>query len=414
MRATTEALEGNKVRLSVEVDEPEVDKVLDEAVRTLSRQVRIPGFRPGKVPGGSSRRAWAGPVALRAEALREALPDFYARAVVDTEVDPIAPPEIDITAGEESGARRLRRPGRGAAPRGHPRLRRPAGHRALASGDRRGGRRPDRPDARPGRRAREVSRPAIDRDHVTIDLRGHRARWRGGRHRGRLPLRDGQRDRWSTELDEQLRGAEARRHADVHGSAPGWAGALLPRAREGREGEEASPRSTDEWAAESSEFATVEELRTDLSARIGRVKKLADPDGLAQTTPWAPWSSWSTTTRCPRCWWTTRCSSASTTSATASRSSGSVSPQFLEATGRTGDELVAELRVDALRAVKADLALRALAEAEDARGDDEELDAELDAMAERMEVTPDGAASAARPRRQDSARYARSSGRPRR
>ena len=41
--------------------------------------------------------------ASRSEALREALPEFYARAIAETEVDPIAPPDIDITAGEESG-----------------------------------------------------------------------------------------------------------------------------------------------------------------------------------------------------------------------------------------------------------------------------------------------------------------------
>ncbi len=44
-----------------------------------------------------------GASALRGEALREALPDFYARAVTDTEVDPIDQPEIDITSGDESG-----------------------------------------------------------------------------------------------------------------------------------------------------------------------------------------------------------------------------------------------------------------------------------------------------------------------
>ena len=47
MRATAEPVEGNKVKLSIEVDEPLVDKVLDDTVRTLSRQVRVPGFRPG-------------------------------------------------------------------------------------------------------------------------------------------------------------------------------------------------------------------------------------------------------------------------------------------------------------------------------------------------------------------------------
>src|SRR5256885_15063505 len=38
---------------------------------------------------------------LRQEALREALPDYYAKALAETEVDAIAPPEIDITAGQD-------------------------------------------------------------------------------------------------------------------------------------------------------------------------------------------------------------------------------------------------------------------------------------------------------------------------
>src|SRR5580698_7687795 len=104
MRATTEPLEGNLVRLSVEIDEPEFDKALVDVVKTLSSQIRVPGFRPGKVPRKVLEARMGGAGALRAEALREALPDFYAQAVVDTELDPIAQPEIDITGGEQSGA----------------------------------------------------------------------------------------------------------------------------------------------------------------------------------------------------------------------------------------------------------------------------------------------------------------------
>src|SRR6201996_6161606 len=104
MRATAEPMEGNLVRLSVEVDEPEFDKALGDVVRALGQQVRVPGFRPGKVPRKVLEARMGGAGALRAEALREALPDFYARAVVDTELDPIAQPEIDITGGEDSGA----------------------------------------------------------------------------------------------------------------------------------------------------------------------------------------------------------------------------------------------------------------------------------------------------------------------
>ncbi len=104
MRATAEPIEGNLVRLSVEIEEPEVNRALDDMVKTLSKQIRVPGFRPGKVPRRVLEARMGGANALRAEALREALPDFYAQAITETEVDPIAPPEIDITAGEESGA----------------------------------------------------------------------------------------------------------------------------------------------------------------------------------------------------------------------------------------------------------------------------------------------------------------------
>src|SRR3712207_2967873 len=45
MRSTVSPLEGNKVKLSVEVDETEFDRALDAAFRKIAREVRIPGFR---------------------------------------------------------------------------------------------------------------------------------------------------------------------------------------------------------------------------------------------------------------------------------------------------------------------------------------------------------------------------------
>ena len=48
MRATAAPEEGNKVRLSVEIDEGEIDEALDEVMRRLARDVRVPGFRPGR------------------------------------------------------------------------------------------------------------------------------------------------------------------------------------------------------------------------------------------------------------------------------------------------------------------------------------------------------------------------------
>ena len=102
MKAVVESLEGNRVKVSVEVDEAEFERDLDAAFRRISREVRLPGFRPGKAP----RRvleAKLGKDVGREEALREALPGYYSQAVRENEVDVIAAPEIEITAGKDEG-----------------------------------------------------------------------------------------------------------------------------------------------------------------------------------------------------------------------------------------------------------------------------------------------------------------------
>src|SRR5579859_3271444 len=102
MRATAEVIEGNRVKLSVEVPEDELQTVEEETIRRLVREARIPGFRPGKVP----RRLLVqrlGAKAIRDEVLREAMPEYYQQAVEDTELDIISAPEFDITAGSIPG-----------------------------------------------------------------------------------------------------------------------------------------------------------------------------------------------------------------------------------------------------------------------------------------------------------------------
>ena len=91
------------MKVSVEVDEAEFEKAIDTAFKRIAKEVRIPGFRPGKAP----RRvleARLGPEYGRSEALREALPEYYVEAVKEHEVDVIASPEFDITDGADAGA----------------------------------------------------------------------------------------------------------------------------------------------------------------------------------------------------------------------------------------------------------------------------------------------------------------------
>ena len=102
VRSSVETLTDNRVKLTVELDEAEFETEVEAAFKRIAREVRIPGFRPGRAP----RRlleAQLGPQAGRVEALRASLPDYYARAVVEHDIDVIDMPEIEITEGSESG-----------------------------------------------------------------------------------------------------------------------------------------------------------------------------------------------------------------------------------------------------------------------------------------------------------------------
>src|SRR5438034_6846039 len=103
MRSTVEPLEGNKVKVSIEVDEAEFDKAIDAAFRKIARETRIPGFRPGKAP----RRileARFGTELARQEALTDAVPGYVLNAINEQDVDAIAmSSEPEVISGQESG-----------------------------------------------------------------------------------------------------------------------------------------------------------------------------------------------------------------------------------------------------------------------------------------------------------------------
>lgn len=93
VKAVAERLEGNKVSLSVEVDAERVDAAIGRAYRKVAKQVKIPGFRQGKVP----RRvieARFGKEALYQEALDELIPIAYEEAVQSTQIEPIDQPTV--------------------------------------------------------------------------------------------------------------------------------------------------------------------------------------------------------------------------------------------------------------------------------------------------------------------------------
>jgi trigger factor len=387
MRATAEPLEGNLVRLSVEVDEPEFDRALGDVVRTLARQVRVPGFRPGKVPRKVLEARMGGAGALRAEVLREALPDFYARAVVDTELDPIAQPDIDITAGEDSGGVSF-----DAVVQVRPLVAIP-GYDGLHV-------------TLPGLavseeevqsqldRLREndaelmvVDRPAIDDDLVTIDLHGNDAA--GAEVVGVDDyLYEVGSGSVVPELDAELHGAKAGAILAFDApnpNEPEQSVAFRVLVKEVKV--KKLPEATDEWAAESSEFATVAELRADIETRIGRVKLLQSQMALRQKTIEAL-SELVSDDAVPEVLVDAEVNERLHDLQHRLEAQKLGLAEYFQATGTSPDELLAAVRVDAQAAVKADLGLRALVEAEELTLSEDELQAEIETMAERMGTTP--------------------------
>ncbi|MEW6048004.1 MAG: trigger factor, partial [Bacillota bacterium] len=100
VKATVHPLEGSKVSLEVEVPVEEVRKGLDEAYRRLAQRVRIPGFRPGRVPP-QVLRARLGRQSVFDEVLELLLPRAYREAVEESRVEPVEEPRFDIVQMEE-------------------------------------------------------------------------------------------------------------------------------------------------------------------------------------------------------------------------------------------------------------------------------------------------------------------------
>ena len=100
MQTTVERPEQHTVKLTIEVDPEEFAKDLDRAYRSIANQVKIPGFRKGKVP----RRildAQVGQDVVMEEFLSSAVPAYFREAVREEDLAPIAEPEIDLEQAED-------------------------------------------------------------------------------------------------------------------------------------------------------------------------------------------------------------------------------------------------------------------------------------------------------------------------
>src|SRR5215218_6093925 len=100
VKTTVQELDGNRVRLDVEVPESDVQHALEHAAHDLAASARIPGFRKGKVPPGVIA-ARVGRETLWAEAVQSHFEGWYWSAAQSAGIQPVGSPDVEL--GEAPG-----------------------------------------------------------------------------------------------------------------------------------------------------------------------------------------------------------------------------------------------------------------------------------------------------------------------
>ncbi len=389
MKSTVEALEGNKVKVVVEVEEEEFEKDLDAAFRRLAREIRLPGFRPGKAPR-KVLEARIGQSYARDEAFREALPGYYTEAVKEHEVDVIAPPEIDITNGQEAGPVTFDavveiRPS--ITVEGYEGLEIEVPSVDVTDDDideavdrMRGG----------FSELATVDRPAADGDSAVIDIEViHEGEPVPGLTTDDYVYKVGS-GAVVPEIDENLTGASAgdeleftAAHPDEEEDEPLYFTISVKEVQE-----EVLPEPTDEWVAENSEFETLAELRADYANNI-RENKVNQALTARRTNLADAIAELVSADDVPEAMVDLEAENRARDFAMNLHAQGIDLNTFQQITGQTNEDLVAQMRETASGSAKLDLALRAIADAEGLAVDDGDVEEELQKVAAQIESDVD-------------------------
>ena len=100
IKTNVNMLEGDKVELGIEVPGQEVKAQVDKAIREIGKELKMPGFRPGKIPRNIIVTR-IGKEAIYSQTLEEALPVWYETAINTSGIKPIDKPEIDVKPLED-------------------------------------------------------------------------------------------------------------------------------------------------------------------------------------------------------------------------------------------------------------------------------------------------------------------------
>jgi trigger factor len=389
VKTDVEELSPTRVKLTIEVPFEELKSSLDKAYREVSKQVRIPGFRPGHVPPRIiDQRLGRG--AVLEQAINDAVPQLYGKALEDSDIRALGQPDLEITKLDDGDQLAFT-----AEVDVRPKFDVPdLSTISVTVENTEVG--PDEVEEYLGdlrerfASLRGVDRPAAEGDFVSIDLSASAsgklvedAQASGVSYQvGTGTLLDG--------LDETLTGMSA-------GDATTFTAELAGGDHAGEQADvsvtvhsvkvKELPELDDEFAQSASEFDTLGEFRAGTRGRLENVKRLGQvgqardraldavisrldiplPDRLVSSEVQGRQSSLDEQLE----------------------RSGTTKDAYLEARGISEEDLEAELTADARRSVKAGFVLDELASTSDLRVEQEELNAYIVEQAYRIGVQPD-------------------------
>ena len=374
----TSELEDSRVRVDVEVAPEDLERELQSAAKALGGDLKIPGFRKGKVPPQVVLQR-IGREAVLDEAVRRALPAWYERAIGEAGVAAVGDPDVDLESLPEKGAPLQFSIEVGVRPKAKL-----GDYKGLEVGRRE----PEVPDEAIDaelERMREsnaslenVDRPAAAGDFTVLDFVGRIGGepFEGGEARGH-PVELGS-NRLVEGFEEQLVGASAGDEREVTVTFPedyraeelaGKEAVFSVTVKEVKE--KRLPELDEDFAMEAGGFDSLAELREDMTKRLLEVQEreieaefreaavdaaaeVAEIDLPASIVHAKAHEMWGVTRR-------------------RLQQQGLDPAQYLQITGKTEHELIEEAEPDAERALKRESVLAALIEAEGIEVSDDEL-----------------------------------------
>ena len=394
MSLQVEKLEKNMAKLTIEVSADDLEKALQSAYKKQKNKINLPGFRKGKVPRQMIEKMYGSEI-FYDDAINELMPKAYAEAYDECELDIVSRPEVDVvqiekgkpfiftaevavkpevTLGEYKGLEVDKISTRVTQKEVEEKLKEEAEKNA--------------------RTVTVEDRAVQDGDEVIMDFEGFvdGETFEGGKGEN-YPLTIGS-GSFIPGFEEQLVGAEAEKEVEVKVTFPEDYHA------EELKGKDAVfkctvheikmkelPEIDDEFAAEVSEFDTLDEYKADLKAKI---KEQKEAEGKRKQEDQAVEKAVENASfEIPEAMITTNISQMTDDFARRMRSQGLTMEQYFQFTGMTAEKMEEEMRPQAIKRIETRIVLEAIAKAENIEISDEKMDEEISKMAESYKMEAD-------------------------